>query len=195
MHGLINKSLESFFQDTYGAEFWTRLRGGCDPLPERFEAMLNYPDAMAFQMLDCAADLLEKEREDILEDLGTYLVSHPHYGVLRRLLRFSGDTFEDFLYSLDELPDRVKLAVSDLNIGRLSLVELNVGEFRLEVRWSYDGFGYVMLGLLRALADDYGSLVFLDHFGTVEGAEHINIQLLDAAFADGNEFSLMEESA
>ncbi len=57
----------------------------------------------------------------LLEDLGTYLVSHPNVQGLRRLLRFGGAGFIDFLHSLDELHDRARLAVPDLDLPQLEL--------------------------------------------------------------------------
>jgi hypothetical protein len=52
------------------------------------------------------------------------------------------------------------------------------------------GGGHVMLGLLRAMADDYGALVLLDHQGMTEGAEVISIHILEQSFAEGRRFEL-----
>ncbi len=54
------------------------------------------------------------------------------------------------------------------------------------------GFGYVMLGILRAMADDYGALVVLEHQGWQDaGEEVIQVHLLEAAFAQGRSFDLV----
>ena len=52
------------------------------------------------------------------------------------------------------------------------------------------GFGHVVMGLLRAMADDYGALALLEHKGTRGDTEILEIQLLDTAFAEGREFEL-----
>ena len=57
--------------------------------------------------------LLGRPVAGMMEDLGTYLIMNPSFPAVRRLLRFSGVTFLDFLHSLDDLPDRVRLAVPD----------------------------------------------------------------------------------
>jgi hypothetical protein len=48
----------------------------------------------------------------------------------------------------------------------------------------------VGVGLLRAMADDYGALVVIDHAGPAPGGERVSIQLLDHQFATGRRFTL-----
>ncbi|MDE3121590.1 MAG: heme NO-binding domain-containing protein [Paracoccaceae bacterium] len=190
MHGLINRSIQSFLRDTYGTSLWTRTvleaRLGFD----NFEAMLVYEDAITGAVLDAAARQLRRPREALLEDLGTYLVSHPHFEPLRRLLRFGGSAFVDFLHSLDELPGRARLAVPDLDIPRFQLRPDGANRFRLDCHDGRPGYGHVMVGILRAMADDYGALVVLEHLGGQDGAEVIGIELLAADYAQGRPFAL-----
>jgi hypothetical protein len=44
--------------------------------------------------------------------------------------------------------------------------------------------------MLRAMADDYGALVLLDHRGADSKRAVIEVRLLDPAFADGRSFDL-----
>lgn len=48
----------------------------------------------------------------------------------------------------------------------------------------------MLLGVLRAMADDYGALVILEYFSDVAGKERIEIQLIEEAFAAGRGFEL-----
>ena len=100
MHGLINRSIQSFLRDTYGEDVWQRVvrLAGLDF--ESFQAMLFYDDKLTHATLAAASGLLQRPAEALLEDVGTYLVSHPNLESLRRLMRFGGVTFEDFLHSL-----------------------------------------------------------------------------------------------
>ena len=185
MHGLVNRSLQSFLRDTYGAPLWDRLAEGVGVGPQGFEAMLVYDDGLTDALLDAAACRLKTPREALLEDLGTYLVSRE---ALRRLLRFGGIDFADFLQSLDELPERVRLALPDLDFPPLALVELSVGQYRLDCGRRWPGFARVMAGVLRAMADDYGALVLIDSAGTDGTA--LTVELLDMTFAAGRSFAL-----
>ena len=193
MHGLINQAIEHFARDTYGDGFWENLCAGQELGFTAFEAMLSYAPDVTEKVLDGLAQTLHKPREEVLEDIGTYLVSSQSSGALRRLLRFSGTDFIDFLYSLDDLPARVRLAVPELDLPPLELREHAACRFSLAVRTSgplHNRFGHVMLGLLRAMADDYGALVFLDYKGARPGEEIIEITLLEKAFAQARAFEL-----
>lgn len=190
MHGLINRSIQCFVTDTYGAGVWQKVVQTSDIEICDFEAMLTYEDRLTEAVLDGLTQYLDTSLETVLEDLGTYLVSHPNSESLRRLMRFGGVTFEEFLHSLEDLPDRARLAVSDLMLPQLSVETLGDGRFELRCRASRWGFGHVLMGLLRGLADDYGALVFLEYRGRDDGVEVISISLLEAEYSAGRSFDL-----
>lgn len=190
MHGLINRALQCFVRDTYGARIWAEIATEAELGFVNFESLISYPDELTQRALDAACRRLNKPRDMLLEDLGTYLVSHPNLEPVRRILRFGGETFPDFLYSLDDLPDRARLAVPDLELPRLEMREHSPGTLMLRCTGNLPGFGHVLVGLCRAMADDYGALVLLDHLGTTDGEEVIAVQLLEARFAAGRDFTL-----
>ena len=190
MHGLINRSLQCFIRDTYSQEVWDRIAQAAQLDFDGFEAMLVYDDAVTFAVLDAATDRLARSRDSILEDLGTYLVSHPNVEPLRRLLRFGGVTFVEFLHSLDDLQGRGRMAVPDLDLPALELQDHTPDRFTLHCRSDHPGTGHVIVGMLRAMADDYGALAMLDHQGGRDGTERIAVDLLDHSFASGRQFEL-----
>ncbi|MEN8893176.1 heme NO-binding domain-containing protein [Planktotalea arctica] len=190
MHGLVNKAIEAFVIDTYGAQPWRVIAQMCELDDPHFEAMMSYEGDITSRVIDCATRVLKADRSDFLQNLGTYLVSQPSQQAVRRLLRFGGVDFVDFLYSLDDLRDRARLAVSDLHLPRLELREHTSNQFSLTVRSKLDGFGHVLVGLLTAMADDYGALVMLDYGGRRGEVETVAIALLERSFAEGNSFEL-----
>jgi len=191
MHGLINRSLECFLSDTYGNDVWRDVARRAGLGFDRFESMFEYDDALTYAVLGAASETLSKSRETLLEDLGTYLVSTPKVESLRRLLRFGGETFLEFLHSLDDLQDRAKLAVPDLSLPNLTLSGgAETGDFRLLCEGPPKGFGWVMMGLLRTMADDYGALAILENRGDADCCEEISITLVESSFADGRDFDL-----
>lgn len=192
MHGLMNRAIQGFLRDTYGEDLWARIARTARLHPDGFEAMLHYDDALTETVLATAADQLGRARETILEDLGTWLVSSGPGQPLRRLLRFGGVTFTDFLHSLEELRGRGRLALPDLGLPVLSLREPQPGNYDLTCQ-GLPGFSHVLMGVLRAMADDYGALVLLDHCGTSGARETLHIQLLAADFTEGRRFDLAGE--
>lgn len=195
MHGLINRAVQCFVKDTYGTGVWQSVarRAGLEP-PE-FEAMLHYEDAVTEAVLAAISKETSVPKEAVLEDIGTYLVSHPNVEALRRLLRFSGVTFQEFLHSLDDLRARARLALADLDLPALELRDLKAGEYNLLCHHEQPGFSYVVMGVLRTMADDYGALVLLDHTESGPGANTIHIQLIEESFSAGRRFVLGARSA
>lgn len=190
MHGLVNTAIQSFCRDAYGGATWDRVMRASGTGLAEFEAMLTYDDAVTDEVLRAMADVLGKPREDILEDLGTYLVSHPNVESLRRLLRFGGVSFQEFLYSLDDLPDRARLAVPDLDLPALELRDHSATDYTLSVTSQLAGAGHVFVGILRAMADDYGALAFLEHAGRRAASETISVRLVEQSYAEGRQFDL-----
>jgi hypothetical protein len=190
MHGLINRSFQNFTCDRYGRDAWLKVAAQVDLSPPDFEAMLSYDDAIAPAVLDAMARVLRRPRDEVMEDIGSYLVSHPNTEAVRRLLRFGGMNFEDFLHSLDDLPDRARMAVSDLHLPAIELHGHADGRYSLICDSPIAGFGYLMMGILRVMADDYGSLALLELESCETGRETVRIQLIDTEFADGRAFEL-----
>ncbi len=155
--------------------------------------MLTYEDRLTDKIITAVCKVLVRDHDELMEDLGTYLVAHPNLNAIRRLLRFGGESFEEFLHSIDDLPGRVRLALPDLDFPKLELRENGPGNYRMSFVWDKAGFGAVAVGVLRAMADDYGALVLLDYeTRTGRSGDHMNvsIELLDMKFATGRAFTL-----
>jgi hypothetical protein len=212
MHGLVNRAIQCFLHDSFGAGVWEAVAdsaGLSEALgPDGFEAMSVHDDALTEAMLAAVCDRLGRPRDSLLEDLGLYLIWNERLEPLRRLLRFSGRSFTEFLYSLEDLRGRARLAVSDLDLPELELEEIGEGRFTLRCRACPQGFGHVMVGILRALGDDYGALVVLEHLGPLPASvdrserrvhgrmdELLSIAVHDPVFHPGRRFDLAGSAA
>ena len=190
MLGLVNKAIENFTIDSYGDQLWQDVVQQNTEFEPCFELMLKYPDRLTFDLCAALAAALKRPQVDVLEDLGTYLVSHKNGQTLRRLLPFGGQSYEEFLISLDELNERSEIALSGLALPALRIERHSGALYHLVLAQGWPGFEAVMIGILRAFADDYGALVMLEYGGSQEGVEMIAIALLESAFAAGNTFEL-----
>jgi hypothetical protein len=195
MHGLINRALENFIKERHGLAMWQRVVQGVGLPFDSFEPLLTYDPQVIDRVVAAACAELSRSRETLMEDLGTALVSHRDRDGLRRLLRFGGVTFREFLHSLEELPDRARLALPDLHLPDFVLKEAGPGRFVLLAAPPFAGAAFVLMGLLRAMADDYGALVMLDmglaeHELAEQGQAVITIAVLDEAHGEGRRFDL-----
>lgn len=190
MHGLFNLALELYLRETFGLDRWHRIAAQAALPFQSFEPLATYDLALTVDVISSASILLDRPSDAILEDLGTFLVSGQHGERLRRLLRFGGVGFRDFLHSLEELPARAQLALPDLRLPDMVLQEMGGAEFTLAIGAPFDGAGYVMIGLLRAMADDYGALALLEMQVRGAAGDVIHVHLLDEGYAVGRHFEL-----
>jgi hypothetical protein len=163
MHGLINRGLQSFVLRIYGNDVWEDVCADAGLGFTNFETMLCYDDILTEQVLDGICVATKRLRGDILEDFGTFIVSEHCTPAVKKLLRLGGETFVEFLHSLEDVYDRVQIAIPDLETPAMRLEVRSPVEYVLRYEFYECGFGAVFLGLLRAMADDYGALVTITH--------------------------------
>lgn len=195
MHGLVNRAIQRFAEDTYGHACWSAAADQASPGLRGFETMLHYDDALTAAVVSALARCTGTPQEMLLEEIGVYLVSHHNTAPLRRLLRFGGDSYPEFLHSLDDLADRVRLAVPDLLLPQLELVEHAPGHFTLKAGSDMPGFEHALVGLLRAMADDYGALALVEMLGPEGQGRQIRVTVAEAQFAEDRGFELSPVAA
>ncbi|MEX3014625.1 heme NO-binding domain-containing protein [Gymnodinialimonas hymeniacidonis] len=190
MHGMINGAFQGFLVETYGRDTWDEVRSVAQLRFTDFEAMLRYEDKVTLDCFQAATDVLHKHPNALLEDLGTFLITHEPYAPLKRLLRFGGATLSEFILSLDELADRGRMAMPDIEMPEIEVSPGAEASFRIKAAWSLPGVGPILLGALRAMADDYGALATLSLDGFDGNKECIRIDVFDMAHSEGNAFVL-----
>lgn len=190
MHGMINRALQGFVIETYGRDVWDEVRSVADLRFEEFEAMLRYDDALTLSCFNAVTQVMSLPEIAVLEDLGIYLITHPPLDPLRRLLRFGGASFTDFVLSLDELAERGRMAIPDIEMPEFSVRQIGPDVFEVTARWSLPGIGGILLGALRAMADDYGALAILELEPYDGKAERLTMTIHDTHHAVGRQFLL-----
>lgn len=186
MDALLLRSLQGYLRDTFGLAVWQAICHRAALKIETFEPMLRYDRGMADLVAQHAANVLGRPVETLWEDMGTYLVTNPGHEGIRRLLRFGGPSFADFLHSLEEMPGRARLAMPDLDLPTLTLTERGPDQFELQCRSELQGIPRVLVGMLTAMADDYGALSLIE-----TGPDgRIVIRILDRRHAVGRRFDL-----
>jgi len=186
MDALLLRSLQGYVRDTFGQPAWQAICREADLKIETFEPMLRYDPGMADRVASHAAKILGRSVDTVWEDMGTYLVTSPSHEGVRRLLRFGGSGFADFLHSLEEMPGRARLAMPDLDLPEFTLTEVGQDRFHVRCRSRINGMQRVLVGMLTAMADDYGTLCLIE----AEADGPITVQILDSSHATGRRFDL-----
>jgi hypothetical protein len=186
MDALLLRSLQGYVRDTFGVARWQAICRRASLTTETFEPMLRYAPGTAERVAQSAAILLGRPVETIWEDMGTYLVTNPGHEGVRRLLRFGGAGFADFLLSLEEMPGRARLALPELRFPEMSVAELGQDRFEIRCLSRIRGIPRVLVGILTAMADDYGTLCLIE----AEEDSRISVRILDSTHAEGRRFDL-----
>lgn len=186
MDALMLRFLQGYIRDTFGPGVWQAVCRQSGLKVETFEPMLRYDLGTADMVAGRAAAVLGRPVEAIWEDMGTHLVTSPGHEGVRRLLRFGGSGFGDFLHSLEELPGRARLAMPDLNLPEMHLDEVSPDQFELRCTSHLQGTLRVLAGLLTAMADEYGTLCLIE----TPKADCISIRILDNAHSKARRFDL-----
>lgn len=182
MHGLINRSIERFIRESYGEAAWADIANLIGLDGRGFEGFRRYPDALTLRLIGAGASRLAKPDAELLEDFGAWLArTEP----IRRLLRFSGADFADFILTLEELPGRVRMIVPDLEVPRIAVAAGAADRFRVTITHAAPEWRSVLAGILRAMSDDYGALALI-----VDEGAAITVDVSDEAFFEGRDFDL-----
>lgn len=186
MDALLLRSLQIYVLDTFGFASWLEICLQAGHAAAAFEPMLRYERGLADRVGGIAARVLGRPVEVIWEDVGIHLVTNPDREGVRRLLRFGGMSFADFLHSLEELPGRARLALPDLDPPEITLDEVGPDRFELRCRSHLRGTQRVLAGMLSAMADEYGALCLIEM-----GADDCTtISVLDSRHAAAKTFEL-----
>jgi Haem-NO-binding len=186
MDALMLRFLQGYVRDTFGPGVWQDVCRHAELTVETFEPMLRYDPGMADKVAAHAAAVLGRSVDAIWEDMGTHLVTSPGHEGVRRLLRFGGIGFADFLHSLEEMPGRARLAMPDLDLPEVTLNERAPDLFDLHCTSYLHGTLRVLSGLLTAMADDYGTLCLIEN----GGEDRISIRILDSSHSEARPFDL-----
>lgn len=183
MNRLIDHALRAFLVKTYGQDLVQHVSGETDGL--RFRPELPVVE-FATTGLSTAASHLSKAPCEMFEDLGAWLTQ---IEPIRRLLRFSGRDFHDFLLRLEELPGRAHLVLPKLGVPPL-VIEAQDHCVWLIMPRPVPAWQHLLTGLVRSMADDYGALCVI----SIED-KGIRIEICDVQFSEGRLFSLQETPA
>lgn len=158
MHGLINRCIEAFICSNYDRDTWNQVVTKVGIKADSFLTWNEVSDNITYSIVITSTKILEKSINEFLEDMGSWLTRQEK---IRRLLRFSGSSFEEFTESLGELPDRIRLIIPSLDVPDLETELLATKLYQITTSKREPGLLRVIAGILRGMADDYGTLAII----------------------------------
>ena len=184
MHGLVNRFVEEFLRARYGEGVWREVAVACGVDAQGFHSWRAQPDAVTARLIARAARRVAVRPSDLAEDAGAWLAQ---VEAIRRLLRFGGRDYGEFLQSLDQLPGRAEMVVRGLGLPPLRVSETSGDAFRITLPGGHRLWICAMAGILRQMADDYGALALI----TTGPGHRIVVEVPERRFASGRSFALV----
>ncbi|MDO5646375.1 heme NO-binding domain-containing protein [Paracoccus sp. (in: a-proteobacteria)] len=181
MNRLVGRAIEEFIKNNYGDALWQKA------VNPSYAPAHDVARIAGLETLATAACLLNKPGAELSEDFGAWLA---RLEPVRRLLRFSGRDFIDFLLSLEELPDRVRLIAVGLAFPKLRVFRVSGQFVTLTVEESTTAWTPVLAGVVRTMADDFGALGLIQSIGF-----QVHVQVLDDSFSSGRDFRICGSEA
>lgn len=180
---MINRALCVFLEKQYGPDVWDSILLISNLRKSDVLNISDHPRNLR-RLLASASRHLCMTPSELLEDFGAWLVRLEN---VRRLLRFSGPEFTDFIYSLEDLPARAALIVSDVPDIRINVTLISNNEFEIKAVNMPAAWFSTMVGAVRGMADDYGVLTVIT---SSEGA--LKVRIAASKFGENRIFSLLE---
>ncbi|MDO5656882.1 MAG: heme NO-binding domain-containing protein [Paracoccus sp. (in: a-proteobacteria)] len=182
MHGLILYCIEMFIRDRRGDSAWADVAQSGGFERHGFDAFRHYPPDTLARLIGAGSARLGLEPSEFLDDLGQWLTMIEQ---VRRILRFSGSCYADFILALEYLHLRGEMTLPGLDLPQIRAARRGAGGFRLEIGDGPPEWAAVICGITRAMADDFGALACVSAEGRL-----IEIEISDDAFSPGRDFSL-----
>lgn len=161
MYGLVNQAVKGFVEDHHGTEMWTRIHTKAGA-PASFAAMSPYEDAITYNLVGAAAELLQVPAEKILFAFGEYWVEKVATAHYEAIMNRSGQTFLDFVKNLDHMHQRIRMTFPNYNPPSFRVVPLGPDQLQVDYYSDRPGLLPFVEGLFMALGRYYRTEVRIE---------------------------------
>lgn len=153
MYGLVNQAVRGLVESRFGEEAWKRIcaKAGLDN--DTFLSMEPYEDAITYDLVGAASEVLELAPEAVLHAFGRYWVLEVAKNSYGDLMVAAGSTIPQFLSNLDQLHSRVHATFPALQPPSFRAVEFEPGRIRLDYYSQREGLEPFVLGLIAGLGE------------------------------------------
>ena len=173
MYGLVNKAIADLITMEHGEAVWAEVRRRAGVDVEVFVGMDPYPDAVTYDLVRAASELLDVPAEKLLEAFGEHWILYTARQGYGDLLGMGGRTFREFMLHLHDLHTHVGLAFPNLTPPSFWCSDVGDDTLTLHYQSQRDGLAPMVVGLLRGLGRMFDTEVTIEHVRRrAAGADH-----------------------
>lgn len=151
MYGLVNQAIRGLVESRFGEQPWQQIRVKAGLENDVFLSMESYDDAITYNLVGAASEILELAPEEVLHAFGKYWVLEVAKKNYAELMKAAGSTIPDFLANLDQLHSRVLAIFPELQPPSFRTVLIEPGKIRLYYYSEREGLEPFVLGLVAGL--------------------------------------------
>lgn len=151
MYGMVNKAIQDLITSRHGEEKWSEIKQRAGVEDEIFISNEGYPDAMTYQLVGAAVEVLGVPADQILRQFGEYWVLETAQVGYGALLKAGGKTLPEFLVNLPNFHTRVTMMLPHLVPPRFECSEIADHSLKLHYFTHRPGLTDFVVGLVQGL--------------------------------------------
>ena len=163
MYGMVNDAVRTFIVKHHGEDAWAKICDDADVTTREFEQLLTYDDDITYRLVGAISKHLGADASAVLEVFGQYWPEYAKGTAVGNMIKFGGESFIDTLESLDEMHQRVKIAMPDLRPPSFELEAVDEQNYRLHYFSEREGLAPMVVGLLHGLAVQHEISIEVEH--------------------------------
>jgi hypothetical protein len=173
MYGMVNRAIQELVTSHFGAAQWQSIKEKAGVDVELFLSHESYPDAMTYDLIGAASEVLGVAARDILISFGEHWVLKTAREGYGSMLEANGRTLPEFLINLPSLHTRVAMIFPDLQPPRFNCTEVTEDSMQLHYHSHRPGLTDFVVGLLQGLAKMFNTEAVIQILQRKnEGADH-----------------------
>ena len=173
MYGMVNQGVETFIKQNHGDQAWADICAKAGLSDTNFTQMQTYDDKVTYDLVGAICDFTDLDAAKVLEVFGEFWVQYAEGSQLGRLLNFAGTSFVETLEALDDMHERVRVTMPDLQPPSFEVEELDDETVELHYYSDRPGLAPMVRGLLTALAARHDQKIAIEQTDAKDsGADH-----------------------
>jgi hypothetical protein len=182
MYGMVNQAVEGLISERFGADVWRQVKARAGVREEVFLQMKPYPDAITYQLVGAASDILDIPAPALLEAFGEYWTLYTGRHGYGELFQRGGRTFLEFMVNLHDLHSHVGASFPALRPPSFWCSDVGHGRLRLHYQSEREGLAPMVIGLVKGLGAMYATTVTVTHvvFRSASGHDEFEVTFAPA---------------
>lgn len=172
MYGLVNQAVEELISERFGRDVWLEVKARAGVTDEAFVSMVAYPDAVTYQLVAAASEVVHLPAEALLEAFGEYWTLYTGSRGYGAMFDRGGSTFAEFMGNLHQLHTHVARSFPQLQPPSFWCTDVTDGYLRLHYQSTREGLAPMVIGLIKGLGVRYATTVRVEHVRSADEVGH-----------------------